>query len=137
MIGEQREGKLHPVTLELIGEGRKLADESEGKLYVAVPGYDIDDEVAKLLHYQVDGVFYLKHPLLKHFSTDGYVKAISDSILERKPQIVLVGATSIGTVSYTHLDVYKRQFKRGIPDGVPFLNNANVYKKYLLKMASV
>lgn len=96
VIGEQREGKLHPVTLELIGEGRKLADESEGKLYVAVPGYDIDDEVAKLLHYQVDGVFYLKHPLLKHFSTDGYVKSISDAILERKPQIVLVGATSIG-----------------------------------------
>ena len=27
VIGEQREGKLHPVTLELIGEGRKLADD--------------------------------------------------------------------------------------------------------------
>ena len=42
VIGEQREGKLHPVTLELIGEGRKLADEAGKKLYVAVPGYDID-----------------------------------------------------------------------------------------------
>jgi len=63
VIGEQREGKLHPVTLELIGEGRKLADEAGKKLYVAVPGYDIDEEIAKLLHYHVDGIFYLKHPL--------------------------------------------------------------------------
>ena len=96
VIGEQREGKLHPVTLELIGEGRKLADEAGKKLYVAVPGYDIDEEIAKLLHYHVDGIFYLKHPLLKHFSTEGYAKAISDAILRQKPEIVLVGATSIG-----------------------------------------
>ena len=96
VIGEQREGKLHPVTLELLGEGRKLADEAGKKLYVAVPGYDIDEEIAKLLHYHVDGIFYLKHPLLKHFSTEGYAKAISDAILRQKPEIVLVGATSIG-----------------------------------------
>ena len=96
VIGEQREGKLHPVTIELMGEGRKLADKAGKKLYVAVAGYAIEKEVEKLLHYGADGILYIKHPLLKDFSTDAYSKAISDAILANKPEIVLVGATSIG-----------------------------------------
>jgi electron transfer flavoprotein alpha subunit len=96
VIGEQREGKLHPVTIELMGEGRKLADQAGKKLYVAVAGYSIEKELEKLLHYGSDGILYIHHPLLKDFSTDAYSKAISEAILNKKPEIVLFGATSIG-----------------------------------------
>lgn len=96
IIGEQREGKIHPVTVELIGEGRKLADKIGKKVIAVVAGYDIEEEVKKLLHYGVDKIIYIQHPLLKEFSTDGYAIATSQLILERKPEIVLVGATSIG-----------------------------------------
>lgn len=96
VIGEQREGKIHPVTVELIGEGKKLADKIKKKVVAVVAGYDIEDEVKKLLHYGVDKIIYIKHPLLKDFSTDGYSIATAQLILERKPEIVLVGATSIG-----------------------------------------
>lgn len=96
VIGEQREGKIHPVTIELIGEAKKLAGEINKKVAVVVAGYGIDEEVNKLLNYGVDRVLYICSPLLKIFSTDGYALSISNLILERKPEIVLVGATSIG-----------------------------------------
>lgn len=96
VIGEQREGKIHPVTIELIGEAKKLASEINKKVAVVVTGYEIDEEVSKLLNYGADRVLYICSPLLKTFSTDGYALSISNLILERKPEIVLVGATSIG-----------------------------------------
>lgn len=96
IIGEQREGKIHPVTIELIGEGKKLAKGIDNKVVVVVAGYEIDEEINKLLYYGVDKIIYISSPLLKTFSTDGYASSISRLILERKPEIVLVGATSIG-----------------------------------------
>ncbi|WP_324824211.1 electron transfer flavoprotein subunit alpha/FixB family protein [Sinanaerobacter sp. ZZT-01] len=96
VIGEQREGKIHPVTVELIGEGKKLAEKIGKKVVAVVAGSEIEEEVKKLLHYGVDKIIYIQHPLLKDFSTDGYAIATSQLILEKKPEIVLVGATSIG-----------------------------------------
>lgn len=96
VIAEQREGKIAPVTIELIGEGRKLADVLGKELVVVVAGYKIDGEVSKLLHYGVNKAYYLESPLLEKFSTDGYVKAFADIIREKKPEIVLVGASSLG-----------------------------------------
>lgn len=96
VIAEQNEGKIHPVTIELVGEGRKLADALGKKLAVVVPGADAEDEAQKLLHYNVDKVYYIKHPLLKDFSTEGYALSISELILKKKPEVVLLGATSIG-----------------------------------------
>ena len=96
VLAEQREGRIASVTIELIGEGRKLADVLGKELAVVVAGYQIDAEVRKLLHYGVDKVYYLESELLEHFSTDGYVKAYADLINEKKPEIVLVGASSLG-----------------------------------------
>ncbi|MBY2475645.1 electron transfer flavoprotein subunit alpha/FixB family protein [Clostridioides difficile] len=96
VIGEQREGKINPVTIELIGEGRKLADQLGKELAVVIAGYEVEKEVKDLLHYSVDKAYYINDPLLKDFTTDGYAISIAGLIEERKPEVVLVGATSIG-----------------------------------------
>ncbi|CZR96174.1 electron transfer flavoprotein subunit alpha/FixB family protein [Clostridioides difficile] len=96
VIGEQREGKINPVTIELIGEGRKLADQLGKELSVVIAGYEVDKEVKELLHYSVDKAYYINDPLLKDFTTDGYAISIADLIEVKKPEVVLVGATSIG-----------------------------------------
>lgn len=96
VIGEQTNGVTHPVTIELIGEGRKLADTLNKKLIVVLTGYGIDENAKELLHYGVDKVYYIKDELLENFSTEGIVNTVADLIKERKPEIVLVGATSIG-----------------------------------------
>ncbi|EGT5136606.1 electron transfer flavoprotein subunit alpha/FixB family protein [Clostridioides difficile] len=96
VIGEQREGKINPVTIELIGEGRKLADQLGKELEVVIAGYEVEKEVKELLHYSVDKVYYINDPLLKDFTTDGYAISIANLIERKKPEVVLVGATSIG-----------------------------------------
>lgn len=96
VLAEQREGEIASVTIELVGEGRKLADRLGRALIAVVNGYQMEKEAEKLLHYGVDRVIYAESPLLKHFSTDGYVKVFADLIQARKPEIVLVGATSLG-----------------------------------------
>lgn len=96
VIAEQKDGKIAPVTIELIGEGKKLANVLGKELMVVVAGYKIKEEVDKLLHYGVNKAYYVESPLLEKFSTDGYVKVFADLIKEKKPEIVLVGASSIG-----------------------------------------
>lgn len=96
VITEQREGIIQNVTIELMGEGRKLADKLGKNLVTIVAGYNMDEEVEKLTHYGADKIVYLKSPLLEKFSTDGLSVAISNYILDKKPEIVLIGASSIG-----------------------------------------
>ena len=96
VIGEQINGKIHPVTRELIGEGKKLAKKINKNLSVVVVGYGIQQMTHNLLHYGVDNVFYVEHELLKEFCGEGYVVSISDLIKNKKPEIVLIGATVIG-----------------------------------------
>lgn len=87
---------MHPVTIELIGEGKKLAEKINKKLNVVIVGNGEKSTAEKLLHFGVDKVLYVEHELLQDFNTEGYSEAIANLILEKKPEIVLIGATSIG-----------------------------------------
>ncbi|NFV13647.1 electron transfer flavoprotein subunit alpha/FixB family protein [Clostridium sporogenes] len=96
IFAEQREGKLQKVALELIGKGKELSKKLGVELTAIVLGYNIDDIPKQLVEYGADKVLYVNDPLLKNYTTDGYTKVIYDLIQERKPEILLVGATYIG-----------------------------------------
>ena len=95
---EQRGGKLMPVALELLGEGRRLSREisEDTKVCAVLVGRETDHLAEELYAYGADVVYQLDHPLLKTYTTDGYTKAITDAIRAKKPEIVLFGATHIG-----------------------------------------
>lgn len=96
VFAEQREGKLQKVALELLGEGRKLADRRKEKLCAVLLGDNVKELTKDLFNAGADIVYLAENSLLKDYSTDGYTKVISELIEERKPEIVLVGATNIG-----------------------------------------
>lgn len=96
VVAEQRYGKILNVSLELLGEGRKLADKLETSLSVILLGSDLELEVEKLKHYGADKVVYFNHKLLENYTTDAYTKVVAEYIREVKPETVLVGATAIG-----------------------------------------
>ena len=123
---EQRQGSMMPTSFELISEGRKLADELGTKLYGILLGHNIEGIAKELGGYGADGVYVCDHPLLEHYTTDGYTKVICDVIKEYKPEIMLIGATNIGrdlgprcaarlhtglTADCTHLDVDVAKYK--------------------------
>ena len=96
VFGEQIDGKIQGVARELIGKGRELADQLNHPLTVLVLGSGLDDECAELLNYPVDKVIYVDDPSLADYSAEPYSSVLASLIKERKPAIVLAGATSIG-----------------------------------------
>ena len=96
VFAEQRNGKLMSVSIELLGEGKKLADDIGCKVCAIVCGDGVDDLVTELFEYGSDIVYYANAPELKTYNTDAYTNVIYKAILEHKPEIVLMGATHIG-----------------------------------------
>lgn len=96
VIAEQRFSTVMPVSFELIGEGKRLAEKLQTLLYVIVLGYDMDENVKILQRYGVDYVIYADHPRLEHYNLEPYSFVITDLIDQHKPEIVIIGASSIG-----------------------------------------
>lgn len=96
VLAEQRQGKLMPVAVELIGEGRKLADTLGVELTALLVGSNVDNIAQSLIAYGADKVIILDNPLLQEYTTEGYSKVVTDIVRERKPEIILIGASHIG-----------------------------------------
>lgn len=96
VFAEQRQGKITPVVIELLGEGKKLANEIGVKLCAILVGKDIEGLAEELISYGAEIVYVADDQLLENYTTEGYAKVITDAIYEIKPEIVLFGATHIG-----------------------------------------
>jgi len=96
VFAEQREGVLQKVSLELLGEGRKIADKLGVKLTALLLGNNVANLANELVAYGADEVLVADHELLNNYTTDGYAKVICDLVRERKPEILFIGATYIG-----------------------------------------
>lgn len=97
VYAEQESGEIHPVTYELIGEARRLADKV-GYIVsaVLVGGPGSADTAEKLLLYGVKEVFVYEHPGFSGFKADCYADAMADCIAQMHPSVVLIGATALG-----------------------------------------
>lgn len=96
VFGEQRDGKIAEVVLELIGIGRELADKRGSKLSVVLLGSDMDETAKLLAQYPVDTVMVYDHPSLKDYDAERYCRILSNVVRENKPEIMLAGATTTG-----------------------------------------
>ena len=93
---EQRRGALMSTDLELISEGRKLADELHTELCGVLLGDDVASLAADLGGYGADKIYVCESPLLHDYTTDAHAKILCDLVAEYKPEVVLFGATNIG-----------------------------------------
>lgn len=93
---EQREGTVQNVALELLGKARELADKLGEEVVGILPGYKSTDQAQKCVEYGADRVLVIDAPELEAYTTEPYAQAINQVISERKPAIVLFGATTIG-----------------------------------------
>jgi len=93
---DHEDGDIHPVTFELIGKAKKLADKINQPVYCLFMGHNIKEKAKALLEYGVDEVFVYDYVELKHFRIEPYTAVFEDFINNKKPSIVLVGGTTIG-----------------------------------------
>ena len=96
IFAEYRNGKLAPVSFELLGVGRKLADQRQVDLTAVILGSELEDAARELVAYGADRVFRVDAAELVQFTDDAYGNVLEDLIKEYKPEIVLAGATAIG-----------------------------------------
>ncbi|MBQ9238792.1 MAG: electron transfer flavoprotein subunit alpha/FixB family protein [Treponema sp.] len=146
---EQRNGEILNTSFELLSEGRKLANDLKTELCGVVLGKGIKDDALKNLGgYGADKVFYCEHDLLADYTTDAYTKVINELVEDKKPEVMLIGATTIGrdlgprcaarlhtglTADTTHLDVDTAKYKEFLRtsstmnvDKIPFEENTNL-----------
>jgi len=97
VFAEQREGKVQSVAYELLSEGKKLAGDLKTELCAVLCGDEkIEDELEHLFAYGADKVYLITHPELKHYHTAPYTRAVAEAITKHKPEIMLLGATTMG-----------------------------------------
>ncbi len=96
VFAEQRDGMLTKVARQLMGKARELADTLGAKAIGVLLGHNVDNLAQELIWYGADEVLLADHPLLEHYRTDAYTKVFSNLVQEKKPEIVLFGATHIG-----------------------------------------
>lgn len=96
VFGEFRHGTIAPVTYELLGIGRKLADARGVELSVIVLGKDIEASTDSLIAGGADRVLLAEDASLEEFREDVYGYVLEEVIRKVKPEIVLAGATAIG-----------------------------------------
>ena len=96
VFAEQRHGELQKVSLEILGESRRLANELGVKLTAVLLGNNIGHLANKLGEYGADEVLVADHVELENYTTDGYTKVLCDLVNDKKPGIFFIGATFIG-----------------------------------------
>src|SRR6516225_9243904 len=98
VIAEHIRGELQPVTLELLGAGRILADKMGRSLVALVIGSDLGDIPRKLIEYGADTVYVADHPDLFDYRTLTYRRVACDFLesLPEPPHTTLLGSTTTG-----------------------------------------
>ena len=96
VFAEQRDNKLMPVVIELLGEAKRLANLIGCNVAAVLCGHHIEPLVNELLGYGLDKVYFADAPELKNYTTDAYTKVIYQAVMDYKPEIFLMGATHIG-----------------------------------------
>lgn len=96
VICELDEGKIADVSLELLTKGRTLANELKCKLEALVIGHKLDGIEKQVFPYGADVVWIADDSKLDPYTTLPFNAIIVKLFQEEKPQIALLGATSMG-----------------------------------------
>jgi electron transfer flavoprotein alpha subunit len=101
---ERHEAGIAPVSLELVGKARELADQLGGQVYGLLfcgPSGGGDDGNGsglsqKLIYHGADQLLVAEHTELAVYRTMPYARVAIDLVRQRRPYILLLGATPVG-----------------------------------------
>jgi electron transfer flavoprotein alpha subunit len=98
VVAEQILGDLQPVTLELLGAGRILADKMDRQLKCVILGHNLGDIPKRLIEHGADIVYVADHAELKDFRTLTYRRVVVDLLesFDEPPHTTLLGSTTSG-----------------------------------------
>ena len=96
VIAEEFEGKLRNVTLELLGQGKQLAEGIGDEVGAVLIGHNVKPLAQELIAHGAHKVYVYDYPKFEHYNTTAFTRALVHFFNEVKPNVYLVGATNIG-----------------------------------------
>ena len=96
VIADQENCNLLPVTPQLVGQARILADVLETSVEVVLLGDGVGIHTEKLFASGTDRIYMGNDPDLATYHSEVYMDVIVKLAREHNPQIVLMGSTSAG-----------------------------------------
>ncbi|HPJ89449.1 MAG TPA: electron transfer flavoprotein subunit alpha/FixB family protein [Thermotogota bacterium] len=96
VYAEVRYGRVHPVSYELTGKARQLADKLETQVSTVIFYDELNTPPEQFFAYGADEVIIVKDDCFHHFNQEIHTNVLSAIIEKEEPQIVLTGATSSG-----------------------------------------
>jgi electron transfer flavoprotein alpha subunit len=95
-IMEMRDGEIRPPTLEALAQCRRIGDATGGRVALVVAGKGAEEAARKAAAYGADVVYLIEHDELARYRTEPFAKVIADLAAEKKPDVILLAATSQG-----------------------------------------
>ena len=96
VCGEIADGKLGPITLELLGAGRKLANELSEELSALLLGSNTGNLGKDAIAYGADKVYVAEDSFFDNYNSDAYTQAAASLCRKIMPAVMLMGHTDIG-----------------------------------------
>lgn len=93
---EQFNGRTGSISVEMLGQGRKLADQRKVALTACVLGHNVEHIAKEAISFGADRVFWVDAPSLAAYSPAPYASTLINLVREYKPEIFLLGASSRG-----------------------------------------
>ncbi len=93
---EQFGGHAHPISWEMMGQGRRLADDLGVELTACVLGHGVAPVAHEAIAYGADRVLLADHPTLAAYRTEPYARILVDLVHRERPEVFLLGASSRG-----------------------------------------
>ncbi|OIP92970.1 MAG: hypothetical protein AUK24_00790 [Syntrophaceae bacterium CG2_30_49_12] len=89
-------GKMSPITMELLGIGRRLADDLGEELSALLIGKEAVPFSREAIAYGGERVYLVSNSPLDSYNSDAYTEAITNVCHQVNPSIVLLGQTDMG-----------------------------------------
>ncbi len=96
IIVEQSKSQIRKVSLELLSQGRILADKTGEPLIAVILGKDVGDLAGTAAAYGADKVILVDDDKLADYTTGAYTSVLNKLIRKAEPQAVLLGNTAVG-----------------------------------------
>src|SRR4030042_671126 len=93
---EATEGRLASTATELLGGGRKLANDLGQELSAVLVGSGTSKLAQQAIAGGADKVYVVDDPLLKDYQPDAYVSVMEKVVKQVKPQVIIMGQTDAG-----------------------------------------
>lgn len=97
VCGELADGKLAAITTELLGCGRRLANELEEDLSCLLASSAVGGASEEAIAFGADKVYVAEHPALKEYQADSYMQVAEKLVKEISPRAILMGQTAMGS----------------------------------------